>query len=45
VSAGTRVSLVRAGHADQVAMGPDLMSGERRHEAFTAGEIRGLLLQ
>jgi len=44
-AAGTRVSVVRAGHADQAAMGPDLMSGARRHEAFAAGERRGLLLQ
>jgi NTE family protein len=41
---GTRVSLVRADHADQVAMGPDLMSGARRREAFAAGKLRGLLL-
>jgi NTE family protein len=44
-SAGTRVSLVRAGDADDAAMGPDLMSGTRRREAFAAGQRRGLLLQ
>ena len=44
-SAGTRVSLVRAGDADDAAMGPDLMSGTRRREAFAAGKRRGLLLQ
>jgi len=43
-TAGTRVSLIRADHADLAAMGPDLMSGARRREAFTAGKLRGLLL-
>ena len=41
---GTRVSLIRADHADQAAMGPDLMSAARRREAFAAGRLRGLLL-
>jgi len=43
-TAGTRVSLIRAGRADLEAMGPDLMSGARRSEAFAAGELRGFLL-
>jgi NTE family protein len=35
--AGSEVLLIQAGDADGYAMGPDLMSGARAHEAFARG--------